>query len=64
MAGQPIEIDDARCMLFTFADLEPRRRAERALKNMEAFTTITKFFGNAWVTSKLQVPRHHKGTSR
>lgn len=30
MAAQPIELADERCLLFTFADLEPRRHAERA----------------------------------
>ena len=30
VAGQPIEAGDAECMLLTFADLEPRRRAEAA----------------------------------
>ncbi|HEU0045272.1 PAS domain S-box protein [Sphingomonas sp.] len=35
LAGQPIEVADQRCMLFTFADLEPRRRAERALRASE-----------------------------
>jgi PAS domain S-box-containing protein len=36
VAGQPIEIGDDKCMLFTFADLEPRRRAERSLRESEA----------------------------
>ena len=41
LAGQPIEIGDDKCMLFTFADLEPRRRAERALRDGEAhFSTL------------------------
>ncbi|GAB5101111.1 helix-turn-helix transcriptional regulator [Caballeronia sp. HLA56] len=35
VAGQPIEIGDEACMLFTFMDLEPRRRAETALKQSE-----------------------------
>lgn len=35
LAGQPIELADQPCMLFTFADLEPRRRAERSLKRSE-----------------------------
>jgi PAS domain S-box-containing protein len=35
VAGHPIEIADAQCMLFTFADLEPRRRAERSLQQSE-----------------------------
>ncbi len=32
VAGQPIEIDDKPCMMFTFMDLEPRREAERELQ--------------------------------
>ena len=32
LAGQPIEVDDEKCMLFTFMDLEPRRTAEEALR--------------------------------
>jgi len=37
VAGQPIELGvaDEPCMLFTFADLEPRRRAEAALRQSE-----------------------------
>ncbi|MBK1659647.1 helix-turn-helix transcriptional regulator [Paracraurococcus ruber] len=35
VAGQPIEIGEAPCMLFTFADLEPRRRAEALLRQSE-----------------------------
>ena len=35
VAGQPIEVGDDACMLFSFADLEPRRRAEEALKHSE-----------------------------
>ncbi len=35
VAGQPMEIGDERCILFTFADLEPRRKAESALRNSE-----------------------------
>jgi PAS domain S-box-containing protein len=36
LAGQPIEVANEACLLFTFADLEPRRRAERALAASEA----------------------------
>ena len=32
LAGQPIEIGSTACMLFTFADLDGRRSAERALR--------------------------------
>ena len=35
LAGQPIEVADQPCMLFTFADLEPRHRAETALRASE-----------------------------
>ncbi len=35
VAGQPIEVGEASCMLFTFADLEPRRRAECLLRQSE-----------------------------
>ena len=35
LAGQPIEVTDQACMLFTFADLEPRRAAEKALRASE-----------------------------
>ena len=35
LAGQPIEIGDEACMLFTFADLHPRKQAEDALKQSE-----------------------------
>lgn len=35
VAGQPLEVDDDACMLFTFVDLEQRRRAEWALKESE-----------------------------
>ena len=35
LAGQPIEIGEEACMLFTFADLHPRKQAEDALKQSE-----------------------------
>jgi PAS domain S-box-containing protein len=35
VAGQPIEIGDETCMLFTFMDLEPRKKAEDALRQSE-----------------------------
>jgi PAS domain S-box-containing protein len=35
VAGQPIEIGDEPCMLFTFIDLEPRKKAEDALRQSE-----------------------------
>ena len=36
VAGQPINVDDERCMIFTFMDLEPRRSAEQALRQTRA----------------------------
>jgi PAS domain S-box-containing protein len=35
MAGQPIEIDEEPCMLFTFADIDAREKAESALRQSE-----------------------------
>lgn len=35
LSGQPIEIGDANCMLFTFADLADRKGAEQALRQSE-----------------------------
>ncbi len=35
VAGHPIEIGDEACMLFTFMDLEPRKKAEAALRQSE-----------------------------
>jgi PAS domain S-box-containing protein len=35
VAGQPIELDEQPCMLFSFADLEPRRQAENQLRASE-----------------------------
>jgi PAS domain S-box-containing protein len=36
VAGQPIEMGEEPCMLFTMADLERRRRAESALSHSQA----------------------------
>ncbi|QNE30762.1 PAS domain S-box protein [Sphingomonas sp. NBWT7] len=41
VAGQPIDLGDQPCMLFTFADLEPRRKAESALRHSEERFTRT-----------------------
>ena len=35
LGGQPIEIGDEACMLFTFADLHPRQQAQEALRHSE-----------------------------
>jgi len=41
VAGQPIDMNGQPCMLFTFADLEPRRKAEGALRHSEERFTRT-----------------------
>jgi len=41
VAGQPIDMGDEPCMLFTFADLEPRRKAEASLRHSEERFTKT-----------------------
>lgn len=41
VAGQPIDMGGEPCMLFTFADLEPRRKAESALRHSEERFTRT-----------------------
>ncbi|MCO7614041.1 helix-turn-helix transcriptional regulator [Pseudomonas chlororaphis] len=35
VAGQPLDINDEDCMLFSFMDLEPRRKIEIALRQSE-----------------------------
>jgi PAS domain S-box-containing protein len=35
IAGEPIEVQGESCMLFTFADLDPRKKAEAALRQSE-----------------------------
>jgi PAS domain S-box-containing protein len=35
VAGQPIKVEDEKCMLFTFVDLDPRKQAEAALRQTE-----------------------------
>ncbi len=35
VAGEPIEIAEEACMLFTFADLDPRKKVEQALRHSE-----------------------------
>jgi PAS domain S-box-containing protein len=43
LAGHPAELANEPCMIFTFADLEPRRRAEEALRQSEErFSTAFK----------------------
>ncbi|MBV7482449.1 PAS domain S-box protein [Bordetella sp. BOR01] len=54
IAGQPIPVDDAPCMLFTFNDLETRRRAEDALRKSEV--RFSKAFRLAPVPMTLSTP--------
>lgn len=35
VAGQPLELNDEECMLFSFVDMEPRHKAEVALRQSE-----------------------------
>ena len=35
VAGQPIELSDQACMLFTFIDLQPRKKIENTLRQSE-----------------------------
>lgn len=60
VAGQPIDVEGEPCMLITFADLEPRRKAETSLrKTEERFSksfrlspvagAITRLDGNAFI---------------
>ncbi|WP_339436226.1 helix-turn-helix transcriptional regulator [Pseudomonas sp. EL_65y_Pfl1_R32] len=35
VAGQPLDMNEEACMLFSFTDLEPRRKAETALRQSE-----------------------------
>lgn len=58
LAGQPIEVGDDKCMLFTFADLEPRRKAERALRSSE--THFHTLFEMAPVAMVLTSPDSHR----
>ena len=58
LAGQPIEIGDDRCVLFTFADLEPRRKAERSLRDSE--THFSTLFRMAPVAMALTSPDGHR----
>lgn len=53
LAGQPMEVENEPCLLFTFADLEPRRRAERALETNERhFATVFDMAPVAMVVTK------------
>jgi PAS domain S-box-containing protein len=58
LAGHPIEMRDERCIIFTFADLEPRRRAETALRQSEE--RFAKSFRLAPVPMKLSTLDGHR----
>ena len=58
VAGHPAEISNERCMIFTFADLEPRRRAEAALRQSEE--RFAKSFRLAPVPMKLSSLDGHR----
>ena len=58
VAGQPIEVGDEPCMLFTFADLEPRRKAETALRQSEE--RFAKAFRLAPVPTTLSTADDHR----
>jgi PAS domain S-box-containing protein len=58
VAGQPIEVGEEPCMLFTFADLEPRRKAETALRQSEE--RFAKAFCLAPVPTTISIADDHR----
>src|SRR5215207_8497031 len=58
VAGQPIEVGEEPCMLFTFADLEPRRKAETALRHSEE--RFAKAFRLAPVPTTISTADEHR----
>ena len=58
LAGHPVEMAEERCLIFTFADLEPRRRAETALRQSEE--RFAKSFRLAPVPMKLSTLDGHR----
>lgn len=58
VAGQPIDMGDELCMLFTFADLEPRRQAEAALRRSEE--RFVKCFRLAPIPLSVAMARGHR----
>ncbi|MFD2237999.1 helix-turn-helix transcriptional regulator [Aureimonas populi] len=58
VAGQTIEIAEEPCMLLTFADLEPRRKAEKALvQSEERFTQAFRLAPVAMLVASLRSHR-------
>jgi PAS domain S-box-containing protein len=58
VAGQPLEVEAQPCMLFTFADLEDRRKAEMALQQSEE--RFAKSFRLSPVPTTIEVARDHR----
>jgi PAS domain S-box-containing protein len=58
VAGQPLEIGAERCMLFTFADLEDRHKAEVALHHSEE--RFAKSFRLSPVPTTIETFRDHR----
>lgn len=58
VAGQPLSINGEDCMLFSFVDLEPRRKAEVALRQSEERFAKT-FRLNPVPTLLFSADRHH-----
>jgi PAS domain S-box-containing protein len=58
VAGQPLEVDDEPCMLFSFADLEPRRKAESELRCSEE--RFLKIFRLAPIPMMVEAAEEHR----
>ncbi len=64
VAGQTIDLKDEPCMLFTFADLEPRRQAETALRHSEErFVGAFQLAPVAMVVASLKDHRLHNANA-
>ncbi len=57
VAGQPIDLDEQACILFSFADLEPRRQAENELRHSEE--RFVKTFRLAPVGMAITIQQNH-----
>jgi PAS domain S-box-containing protein len=58
VAGQPLELGAERCMLFTFADLEDRHKAELALQHSEE--RFAKSFRLSPIATTISTLRDHR----